>query len=91
MGSDLKEKAYGMERAGYESFIRDEVVFDPCVITPARYIWLAYSRSCVVWGFPAVSAKTFMTWLGTEPKIKLRQGGSGRIRTLALGVYVPKT
>ena len=71
---------------GYSSWSEHDVVRGDFLATPVRLLWRSYLAHCEAWGFEPADASDFVHWLRGEEGVRLRLGGQGRLRRMALGI-----
>lgn len=74
------------EWSGFRDFLDGEVDRSPVLVCPLRDLWRAYLAHCAAWGFARADAVDFVAWMREEEGVEVRQGGSGRIRRMVLGM-----
>ena len=72
--------------SGLKSFMAEDLIIDPVLCTPARFVWDAYLKSCKTWGFPAIDGPQFLDMISEVNGIYVRTGGHGRIKRMISGV-----
>ena len=70
----------------YSAFIRDRTVLDGSLCVPVRLLWREYLAYCSEWGFDPSPASDFVRWLQAEEGVRIKEGGAGRLRRMAVGV-----
>lgn len=72
----------------FSAFVRDRTVRGPTLMCPVRVLWREYRTYCRNWGFAPATPGQFVAWLGMEEGIRIRTGGRGRLRRVAVGIGV---
>jgi hypothetical protein len=70
----------------FSAFVRDRTVHGGSLAVPVRVLWRAYSAYCAEWGFDPAEAREFASWLAAEEGVRIKQGGHGRLRRVAVGI-----
>ncbi len=56
------------------------------LVCPMMVLWRSYVEYCDTWGFDKASPKDFVAWLRMTEGVEIKEGGSGRLRRIALGI-----
>lgn len=77
-----------MSWPSFSAWVRDETIQHVTLVCPMRVLWRSYSAYCKEWGFEPAEASDFVKWLRAEEGVKLKVGGTGRLRRAALGIAI---
>ncbi len=75
-----------MSWPSFSAFMRDRTVEDPALMCPVRVLWREYEAYCGKWGFEPALVHVFISWLSATEGVRLKTGGQGRLRRMAVGV-----
>lgn len=55
---------------------------------PLTVLWNNYQAHCTWWGFPSATAVSFVAFLEDTEGVRLKEGGKGRLRRVAMGLAI---